>query len=39
MGEVYRATDTTLAAEETPPDYRLDLHVILGWAQAAKLLP
>ena len=28
-----------LAAEETPPDYRLDMHVIIGWAQAAKLLP
>ena len=28
-----------LTAEETPADYRLDMHVILGWAQAAGLLP
>jgi Tol biopolymer transport system component len=28
-----------LAVEEPAPDYRRDMHVILGWAQAAKLLP
>jgi eukaryotic-like serine/threonine-protein kinase len=28
-----------LAVAESPPDYRVDMHVILGWAQAAKLLP
>jgi len=28
-----------LAAEETPPDYRLDMHLILGWARSVGLLP
>jgi len=28
-----------LAPEETPADYRLDIHVVLGWAQHAGLVP